>query len=74
MVSYGVAAGRPVALTRRVESGDLQAVRRLVGSGASVMWTLNHPDVWHLLVGERGWTAEQHEEWFAESVRSALMR
>ena len=26
---------------------------------ADILWTLNHPDVWHLLVGERGWTPER---------------
>jgi hypothetical protein len=25
------------------------------------LWTLNHPDLWLLLVGERGWTPEQYE-------------
>ena len=24
-----------------------------------ILWTLNHPDVWLLLVGERGWTPER---------------
>ena len=24
-----------------------------------ILWTLNHPDVWQLLVGERGWTPER---------------
>ena len=23
-----------------------------------ILWTLNHPDVWQLLVGERGWTPD----------------
>jgi AcrR family transcriptional regulator len=28
-----------------------------------VLWTINHPHLWHLLVGERGWTPEQYEQW-----------
>jgi AcrR family transcriptional regulator len=36
---------------------------------ADILWTLNHPDVWHLLVHVRGWTPAQWQTWFAESVR-----
>ena len=25
---------------------------------SDILWTLNHPDVWQLLVGRRGWTAD----------------
>jgi hypothetical protein len=38
------------------------------------MWTLNHPDLWHLLVGERGWTGAQWERWFADTVGTQLLR
>src|SRR3954471_13975512 len=41
--------------------------------GADIMWTLNHPDVWRLLVGERGWTPEAWEHWFAETVCEQLL-
>ena len=44
-----------------------------VARAADILWTLNHPDVWQLLVGERGWTAEQWEVWFAETSRSQLL-
>src|SRR5262249_61378735 len=26
-----------------------------VGRATDILWTINHPDVWHLLLGERGW-------------------
>jgi len=38
-----------------------------------ILWTLNHPDVWHLLVDERGWTAEQWERWFADTSAAQLL-
>src|SRR5919197_2459396 len=38
-----------------------------------ILWTLNHPNLWQLLVGERGWTPEQYEQWFAEAARSQLL-
>jgi AcrR family transcriptional regulator len=44
-----------------------------VARAADVLWTLNHPDVWLLLVGERGWTPREWERWFAETVRSQLI-
>jgi len=40
---------------------------------ADIMWTLNHPDVWLLLVGERGWTPEEWERWFADTVCAQLL-
>jgi AcrR family transcriptional regulator len=44
-----------------------------VDRAADILWTLNHPDVWHLLVGERGWTPEQFEQWFADAACSQLL-
>jgi AcrR family transcriptional regulator len=44
-----------------------------VTRAADILWTLNHPDVWHLLVGERGWTPEQHEQWFADTASAQLL-
>ena len=37
------------------------------------LWTLNHPDLWHLLVGERGWTAEAYEQWCADAACAQLL-
>ena len=44
-----------------------------VTRGADIMWTLNHPDLWHLLIGQRGWTPEAWEEWFADTVCDQLL-
>jgi hypothetical protein len=44
-----------------------------VARATDVLWTLNHPDVWQLLVGERGWTPEQWERWFADTARAQLL-
>jgi hypothetical protein len=45
-----------------------------VERAADILWTLNHPDLWQLLVGARGWTAEQYEQWFADAACSQLLR
>src|SRR5690348_14891708 len=36
-----------------------------VDRAADILWTLNHPNVWQLLVHQRGWTPEQHERWWS---------
>jgi len=44
-----------------------------VGRAADVVWTINHPGTWHLLVGERGWTPDQYEEWCADLACAQLL-
>jgi len=44
-----------------------------VARATDILWTLNHPDVWHLLVDERGWTPEQWERWFADTSHNQLL-
>ena len=34
-----------------------------VERAADILWTINHPDLWQLLVVQRGWTSEQYEQW-----------
>ena len=38
-----------------------------------VLWTLNHPSVWQLLIHHRGWSQEQYESWLAEVLCSQLL-
>jgi AcrR family transcriptional regulator len=40
---------------------------------ADVLWAVNHPDVWQLLVEERGWSPEEYETWCAELACSQLL-
>jgi AcrR family transcriptional regulator len=53
--------------------------RKALASGLTVeratdiLWTLIHPNVWQLLVGERGWTPEQYEAWLADAACSQLL-
>jgi AcrR family transcriptional regulator len=44
-----------------------------VDRGADVLWTLNHPDLYRLLVGDRGWTPDQYEEWLGDAFCSQLL-
>ncbi|HSO52801.1 MAG TPA: helix-turn-helix domain-containing protein [Actinomycetes bacterium] len=64
---------------QRVLVESLQARQALrpgldVARASDILWTLNHPDVWLLLVGERGWTPEQWERWFADTACAQLLR
>ncbi|HEY7633341.1 MAG TPA: TetR family transcriptional regulator [Thermoleophilaceae bacterium] len=45
-----------------------------VDRAADILWTLNHPDLYQLLVSERGWTPEQYEKWLADATASQLLR
>ncbi len=53
-----------------------KALRRSldVTRATDILWTLNHPDVWLLLVGERGWTPDRFERWFGDTIRYQLLR
>ena len=44
-----------------------------VTRGTDILWTLNHPNVWQLLVAQRGWTPEQYEQWFGDTTCSQLL-
>ncbi len=37
-----------------------------VEQATDILWTLNHPNVWQLLVGERGWSPERYEQWWGD--------
>jgi AcrR family transcriptional regulator len=45
-----------------------------VEHATDVLWTLNHPDVYRLLVSERGWTPDEHEEWLADILCEQLLK
>jgi len=60
-----------------VESlAEKKALRRglSVDRAADILWTLNHPSIWQLLVRERGWTPEEHELWWGDVACEQLLR
>jgi AcrR family transcriptional regulator len=44
-----------------------------VNRATDILWTLNHPTVWLLLSRERGWTAEEYEQWFGDAACALLL-
>ena len=44
-----------------------------VKTATDILWTINHPTVWQLLVLRQGWTPEQYEEWCVRTACSQLL-
>jgi AcrR family transcriptional regulator len=44
-----------------------------VERATDLLWTLSHPSVWQLLVGERGWSPDAYETWCAEITCAELL-
>jgi AcrR family transcriptional regulator len=59
-----------------IETIPRRALRRGLDAeaAADILWTLNHPDVWQLLVVRQGWTPDRFERWFADTVCEQLLR
>jgi AcrR family transcriptional regulator len=55
------------------EKGAL-APRLDVGAATDILWTLNHPNTWHLLVDDRGWTPQRYEQWCGDTACAQLLR
>ena len=45
-----------------------------VERATDILWTLNHPDIWQLLVGQRGWSPDDYERWFADTACEQLLK
>jgi AcrR family transcriptional regulator len=63
---------------QRAVIGQLETVGALrrdlsVELASDVLWTLNHPSVWHLLVRGRGWMPEQYEQWVGDTFCAELL-
>jgi AcrR family transcriptional regulator len=44
-----------------------------VAHATDILWTLNNPAVYWLLVDERGWPPDEHERWLADALCSQLL-
>jgi AcrR family transcriptional regulator len=76
------------SLWERIQSDYRQNQRAIVASlvekralradleldhAADILWTINHPSVWQLLVRERGWSPEAYERWCSELACAQLL-
>jgi AcrR family transcriptional regulator len=44
-----------------------------VPTATDILWSLNHPSLYALLVGERGWSPERYEQWLADLLCDRLL-
>src|SRR5215831_1893743 len=44
-----------------------------VTTATDLLWTLNHPDTWHLLARRCGWTADRYEQWVGDTLSTQLL-
>jgi len=44
-----------------------------LNTAADIGWTVTHPDVYQLLVRQRGWSAEDYERWLADTLPEQLI-
>jgi AcrR family transcriptional regulator len=65
-------ANQHAIVERLAERGELRPGLD-ADRAADILWTINHPNTWQLLVGERGWTAEEYERWTGAAARTHLL-
>jgi AcrR family transcriptional regulator len=63
---------------QRAVISSLQAKRALrpgldVRAATDILWAINHPGTWQLLVVLRGWSPERYERWSAEAACQQLL-
>jgi AcrR family transcriptional regulator len=44
-----------------------------VDEATDMLWALVHPDVWQLLVNQRGWSTDRYERWCLDTIRAQLL-
>jgi len=71
-----------IGAERRIGSDNLIALLQARGSlrdgldsegAADLMWVLNDPGLYHLLVNRRGWSAARFESWLARAMQEQLL-
>jgi AcrR family transcriptional regulator len=44
-----------------------------VATATDILWALNHPSLYSLLAGERGWSPDQYEQWLGDLICTQLV-
>ena len=66
------------AANMRLFAADIAATGRLrptlsVEKTADIIWSMNSPELYHLLVEQRGWTPEEFQNWQADAWARLLL-
>jgi AcrR family transcriptional regulator len=41
---------------------------------SDILWAINHPNIWQLLVAGRGWTPDEYERWVGDLAYAQLLK
>jgi len=66
-------ANQRAIVERLHERGDLRPELD-VERAADILWTINHPNTWQLLVVNRGWRPAEYERWAGDLACAQLLR
>ena len=66
-------ANQRAIVERLHERGHLSAELD-ISRATDILWTINHPNTWQLLVVDRGWTPPQYEQWTGDLACTQLLR
>ena len=61
------------AIVEQLNDGGALAPGLTMTNATDILWTLNHPTVWHLTVRARGWTPAQYERWLGDALCVQLL-
>ncbi|MFF1253496.1 TetR/AcrR family transcriptional regulator [Pseudarthrobacter sp. NPDC058329] len=61
------------AIIEQLHAGGSLAPFLNVSRATDILWALNHPNMWQLLVPNRGWTDEEYEHWLGDVFCSQLL-
>jgi hypothetical protein len=65
--------GNQRAVVERLSAAHALANDLDVDRATDILWTINHPSTWHLLVALRGWPADDYERWAADAACDQLL-
>jgi AcrR family transcriptional regulator len=62
------------AIIQSIADKQALATHLDVAGATDILWALNHPDLYMLLAGERGWSPERYEQWAGDLICSQILR
>jgi AcrR family transcriptional regulator len=62
------------AIVQSIADKQALATHLDVANATDILWALNHPNLYTLLAGGRGWSPERYEQWLGDLLCSQLLR
>jgi AcrR family transcriptional regulator len=61
------------SIVKQLSDGKALATGLTIPDATDILWTLNHPTVWHLTVRARGWSPKRYERWLGDVLCTQLL-